>query len=77
MVLGGYILVYASIANSGIYATEPWLGVVSDAYTDPETYTNAAAKPSKRAPVQSTAPSAQTGVLQKPIPGLSRVGASR
>lgn len=29
----GYVLAYASTANHGRFATQPWLGVVADAYT--------------------------------------------
>ena len=32
LVLGGYVLVYAAVANHGKYATSPWLGVFRDAY---------------------------------------------
>lgn len=31
----GYILVYASVANRGRFATHPWAGVIADAYTSP------------------------------------------
>ena len=30
----GYTLVYASIANHGRFAADPWKGLVMDAYTD-------------------------------------------
>lgn len=32
LLLGGYILVYASVANGGKFATDPWNGVFGDAY---------------------------------------------
>lgn len=32
LLLGGYILVYASIARGGRFATEPWQGLFEDAY---------------------------------------------
>lgn len=32
LVFGGYALVYASVAAGGKFATEPWLGLVQDAY---------------------------------------------
>lgn len=30
----GYLLVYASVANRGRFATHPWAGLLADAYTD-------------------------------------------
>jgi hypothetical protein len=30
----GYLLVYAATANHGAFATEPWAGILADAYTD-------------------------------------------
>lgn len=30
----GYMLTYAAVANHGHYATNPWGGVVHDAYRD-------------------------------------------
>lgn len=38
LVFGGYLLVYAATANSGRFATEPWAGVLADAYTVPPTH---------------------------------------
>lgn len=32
LVLGGYILVYAAVANGGRLAGSPWMGVFHDAY---------------------------------------------
>ena len=29
----GYLLVYASVANSGRFASHPWAGLMEDAYT--------------------------------------------
>lgn len=29
----GYVLVYASVANAGRFATHPWAGLLEDAYT--------------------------------------------
>ncbi len=29
---GGYTFVYAAVANRGLLATEPWLGLFTDAY---------------------------------------------
>lgn len=29
----GYLLVYAAVANHGQFATEPWAGLLADAYT--------------------------------------------
>lgn len=31
----GYVLVYASTAKQGRFATSPWAGVIADAYEDP------------------------------------------
>lgn len=28
----GYVLVYAATANHGAFATEPWAGILADAY---------------------------------------------
>lgn len=42
LLLGGYLLVYAAIAKSGRFATEPWEGLFQDAYDVP-----AAPTPSK------------------------------
>lgn len=30
----GYVLLYASVANHGRFATHPWAGLLMDAYTD-------------------------------------------
>lgn len=32
LLFGGYMLVYAATANHGKFATEPWAGLVADAY---------------------------------------------
>lgn len=32
LLLGGYMLIYAAVAKGGVYATEPWMGFVKDAY---------------------------------------------
>lgn len=32
LLLGGYMLVYGSVAKSGRFATEPWEGLFHDAY---------------------------------------------
>lgn len=29
----GYMLVYAAVANGGVFATQPWLSLVDDAYS--------------------------------------------
>ena len=29
----GYVLIYASVANAGRFATQPWAGLREDAYT--------------------------------------------
>lgn len=34
LVFVGYTLVYAATANHGRFATNPWTGVVADAYLD-------------------------------------------
>ena len=36
LILGGYTLVYAAVANRGKFATEPWAGLFMDAYETPE-----------------------------------------
>lgn len=41
----GYLLVYASVANHGKFAKEPWLGVTSDAYEAPDASSNSGAPP--------------------------------
>jgi len=43
----GYLLVYGSVANHGVFATNPWGGVLRDAYTG------------EMAPVNPTAPQGQ------------------
>ena len=30
----GYVLVYAGVANGGKFATQPWMGILNDAYAD-------------------------------------------
>lgn len=30
----GYTLVYAAVAKKGEFATDPWLGIIGDAYTN-------------------------------------------
>jgi hypothetical protein len=32
LILGGYVLVYAAVANGGVMATNPWQGLFQDAY---------------------------------------------
>lgn len=32
--LGGYTLIYAAVAKQGRFASEPWAGLLADAYTD-------------------------------------------
>lgn len=39
LLLAGYTLVYASVANHGKFATEPWAGLFGDAYATPSTQT--------------------------------------
>lgn len=29
----GYVLVYAGVANGGKFATQPWMGIIDDAYS--------------------------------------------
>ena len=36
-VFSGYVLVYASTAAGGKFATEPWAGLFADAYTGAQT----------------------------------------
>lgn len=58
LVLGGYILVYAGIANHGRFATSPWMGVFRDAYgVDSKTSTGAAT---------TTAPVPSNGIQRRP-----------
>lgn len=48
MLLGGYLLVYAAMANGGRFATAPWRGLFEDAYQsakDPSTAPSAAPQP--------------------------------
>ena len=40
LLFGGYVLVYASVANGGKFAAEPWAGVFTDAYPVLTTPTN-------------------------------------
>lgn len=32
LLLGGYLLIYAAVAKSGRFATQPWEGLFQDAY---------------------------------------------
>ena len=50
LVMGGYVLVYAAIANHGKFATDPWLGVLADAYQDQPTTAPSAPSPTTPAP---------------------------
>ena len=34
LLLAGYVLVYASVAADGRFATDPWKGLFADAYTN-------------------------------------------
>lgn len=36
----GYALVYAAVANHGKYATDPWQGLFTDAYTEDKSSAN-------------------------------------
>lgn len=54
----GYVLVYASVANHGRFATHPWLGLLADAYTG-ETST-ASPAPSSDSSSSSSSPSTAT-----------------
>lgn len=55
----GYVLIYASVANRGRFATHPWAGVLADAYTDGAT---------TPAGLQDTGPPAQSSVDATPRP---------
>lgn len=33
LIFGGYMLVYAAVADQGKFATEPWAALFADAYT--------------------------------------------
>jgi len=33
LIFGGYMLIYAATAKQGKFATEPWAGLLADAYT--------------------------------------------
>lgn len=33
LLFSGYVLIYSAVAAGGKYATEPWLGLLVDAYT--------------------------------------------
>lgn len=33
MTLIGYVLVYAGVANGGKFATQPWMSIIDDAYS--------------------------------------------
>lgn len=33
LMFSGYTLIYASVANQGRFATDPWAGLFADAYT--------------------------------------------
>lgn len=32
LMFGGYVLVYAAVANHGTFASNPWAGLFADAY---------------------------------------------
>lgn len=58
LLFAGYVLVYAAVANRGVMATDPWLGLFTDAYTN-----SGAGAPipgyQNQPGVQATAPPAQ------------------
>jgi hypothetical protein len=69
MLFGGYVLVYAAVANSGEFATEPWAGVLADAYTTSQsTGTTASGSPATSATAPSSAPSAASTVPKGYVP---------
>ena len=70
----GYLLVYAAVADSGKYATQPWKGVLGDAYTDTGPQTPGPSGPNipqGPGPGQKRQPAKPLpGVPAIPIPGL-------
>lgn len=47
---GGYLLVYAAVANGGRFAAEPWEGLFNDAYTGERTPDTPDLKPVEPSP---------------------------
>lgn len=33
LIFAGYVFIYASVANQGKFATDPWAALLADAYT--------------------------------------------
>jgi len=65
LVLGGYILIYAAVANKGKFAKQPWIGVFRDAYgVDTSTGTGATTAPSAGASTTTTTPPVRSRVKQ-------------
>lgn len=50
MVFIGYVLVYASTANGGKFATQPWMGILQDAYANANSNTSGGTGSSTGAP---------------------------
>ena len=65
LLLGGYILVYASVARSGRFAAEPWQGLFQDAYVD-----SAVAEPQTFAQQQGRTAGARGGFVK----GMTQMG---
>lgn len=66
----GYMLVYASTAAGGKFATEPWAGLFADAYTGAPL---ASGLNPQSAGVGDLSPSAQNALKGNPNPGRAGV----
>lgn len=68
LLLGGYTFIYAAVARGGVFATEPWMGLVSDAY-EPDSGT-------ALSDIGTAVSSAVSNTAGKVGSGLSNVGKS-
>ena len=78
LIFGGYVLVYASVANHGRWYAQPWQGVWMDAYTPKhDSATESATQHHHHSTAQpSSVPGAITGRLFPPgrSPGVTGIG---
>jgi len=72
LLFSGYALVYASVAAGGKYATEPWLGLFVDAYTDVPIINVVNVAPGT--PGAMTIPGLGLVAPPKPLKGIPSVG---
>lgn len=60
MIFGGYIFIYAAVADSGRFATEPWASLYADAYTGQSSLATSSTPTTSTPAASSTTPAASS-----------------